>query len=347
MELTRKYRPRRLKDIVGQSAAINHVEGMFARKQFPHCILITGMSGVGKTTLGRILAYMFNRVKYGRPLPDLMEETIGSERGIDNMRDIIASANFAPQRRYRVILLDEVHLLTKQAASALLGPIEDSPTKTIWILITNQSDSLSLLSTVIRRAYKIHLVQPKESDVRQLITRVARKEKIEFPRHNRVIRRIANMSAGSPADALFMLQSAMDAQAGSNYKDIIHKAASVLDSRAVDRLSAKLLIAIYTGKLEYALRLVTQITEYIPTINMILNFNSWMINQHTGHRGWWHPLTKQFQSYITTQPTLAVNLHIHAGLVNLRSEILRFSSVETHLLLARISHMIIHRNDRW
>lgn len=164
-----KYRPNSLRALVGQSNAVQQITAMINKKALPSCILITGITGTGKTTLSRIIAKILNCCDLDENLvpcgvcPNCkdssayyQENNTASDRGIDNIRNLGQLANMIPMgANIRVICLDEVHQLQAASSSALLKFVEDTPPQTLWILATSNPEKL--LNTIPGRCARINL----------------------------------------------------------------------------------------------------------------------------------------------------------------------------------------------
>jgi len=339
MEFVDKYRPRRLKDLLGQPAAVSRVQGMINNQRIPRQILISGPSGVGKTSLGYILAYLFNGVKYGRPLADLQEFNIGTDRGIDRIREIIAAANYAPRRKYRIMLLDEIHQATGAAASALLKPIEDAPERTIWLLVT--SEPQALLPAIVRRCYLLPLVQPQPADILPLLRRVAGRERLQLPRKNKLLRDIATAANGQPALALQLLQGAADS-GGADYAAMLAGAFAAVPDLAPSNLAIKILVFIYRRRPQLVLANLTPTPAAIPLLNALLTMNGWLLQNKIDRAPWRSPLTDKLAQH-TEQISLARVLRVQNSLLDVRAEVQRFILPEQHLLPARLAYIAQNR----
>ena len=128
--LYRKYRPLNLDEIIGQKPIIQTLQASLKQGSFGHALLLTGPRGVGKTSLARILAHAINQVEYRLnhiPL-DIIEIDAASNGRIDEVRDLREKIKFMPvELKYKVYIIDEVHMLTKESFNALLKTLEEPP----------------------------------------------------------------------------------------------------------------------------------------------------------------------------------------------------------------------------
>ena len=134
--LYRKYRSRSLEDVVGQQNIIEALNRALETNKISHAYLFTGPRGVGKTTVARILAHKVNNLDYksdNMPI-DIIEIDAASNRRIDEIRDLREKVKIAPvQSKYKVYIIDEVHMLTNEAFNALLKTLEEPPEHVIFI----------------------------------------------------------------------------------------------------------------------------------------------------------------------------------------------------------------------
>lgn len=199
MELYKKYRPKLFKHVVGQPDAVRVLEDMLRRREVAHTILFTGPSGCGKTTLARI---MKEKLECGAM--DFNEVNCADSRGIDMVRDIQRRMGLAPVGgKCRIWLLDEVQALTKDAQSALLKILEDTPSHVYFMLCT--TDPHKLLATIKTRSTEVRVKPLPHVDISMLITYVLGKENIAITMD--VVERINDVAEGSARKALVLLHS--------------------------------------------------------------------------------------------------------------------------------------------
>lgn len=199
--LYRKYRPTTFDEIVDQDHITHVLKAAIERKAIPHALLFSGGRGTGKTTIARIFARAL-----GTDDSDMYEMDAASNRGIDHIRDLRESVQTLPYlSAYKVYIIDEAHMLTKEAFNALLKTLEEPPAHVIFILATTEKDALP--ETIISRCQVFDFRTPTYDRLSELILRTAAAE--TFTVSPSVARYIARASDGSYRDALGILQKIM------------------------------------------------------------------------------------------------------------------------------------------
>lgn len=183
MQLTRAFRPKTFKELVGQDKLIHTIRGLL-KKRMQNAWLFTGESGSGKTTLARIMALSFqckHQEKFGNPCKkcrknkydfDIIEANASEDTGKEEMQNIIADSDIYPKHgsKYRVYILDEFQGLSKHAQKMLLKKTEESPKTCIWILGTSEPELV--IKAMWRRVKSLGLEKLDEEGIKELIRRV-------------------------------------------------------------------------------------------------------------------------------------------------------------------------------
>ncbi len=168
--LYRKYRPHTFKDVIGQDHVIKVIENSIKLGNISHAYLFAGSRGTGKTSVARIFAQ-----EIGTTGSDLYEMDAASNRGIDDIREIREGVNTLPfESKYKVYIIDEVHMLTKEAFNALLKTLEEPPPHAIFILATTETEKLP--ETVVSRCQTFTFKKPNQAILREFAMTIAKKE---------------------------------------------------------------------------------------------------------------------------------------------------------------------------
>jgi DNA polymerase III subunit gamma/tau len=225
--LARKYRPETFKDLIGQEAMVTTLRNAFAADRIAQGYMLTGVRGVGKTTTARILARALNYVKDGLPdrptvemdgygahceaiiqsrHPDVIEIDAASNTGIDNVREIIESARYRPMSaRYKVFIIDEVHMLSKGAFNALLKTLEEPPPHVKFIFATTEVRKVPV--TVLSRCQRFDLRRVEVPVLADHFRRIAGSEGATV--EDDAVMLIARAAEGSVRDGLSILDQAI------------------------------------------------------------------------------------------------------------------------------------------
>jgi DNA polymerase-3 subunit gamma/tau len=196
--LYRKYRPQNFSEVKDQDHIVTVLEGAIKKGSIPHAILFSGTRGTGKTTLARIFARAV-----GTKELDLYEIDAASNRGIDDIRELKEAVHTLPyESAYKVYIIDEVHMLTKEAFNALLKTLEEPPAHVIFILATTEEEKLP--DTILSRCQVFRLNSPSRAVLVQVVTDVAKKE--GFTLKPEAADLIALAADGSFRDALGVTQ---------------------------------------------------------------------------------------------------------------------------------------------
>ena len=174
LALYRKYRPKTFDDVLGQDHIVEILKNAIRLKRISHAYLFSGPRGTGKTSVARILAR-----EAGCSQTDLIEIDAASSRGIDEIRALKESVHFAPLNgKIKVYIIDEVHMLTKEAFNALLKTLEEPPSHVIFILATTEIEKVP--ETIVSRCQNFNFYKIPENILRKSIVNIARGEGFEI-----------------------------------------------------------------------------------------------------------------------------------------------------------------------
>jgi DNA polymerase III subunit gamma/tau len=196
--LYRKYRPKSFTEVRDQEHIVTVLEGAIKKDTIPHAILFSGTRGTGKTTLARIFAGAIGTAEH-----DLYEIDAASNRGIDDIRELKEAVHTLPyESKYKVYIVDEVHMLTKEAFNALLKTLEEPPSHVVFILATTEEDKL--LDTILSRCQVFRFNTPSRRAITDLAIDVSKKE--GFVMSPEAADLVALAADGSFRDALGIVQ---------------------------------------------------------------------------------------------------------------------------------------------
>ena len=282
--LARKYRPTRFDDLIGQEAMVRILRNAFATGRIAHAFMLTGVRGVGKTTTARIIARCLNCTgpdgtggATAEPCgvcadcvailadrhPDVMEMDAASRTGVDDVREIIEATRYRPiQARAKVFIIDEVHMLSRNAFNALLKTLEEPPPHVKFVFATTELRKVPV--TVLSRCQRFDLRRVRIGELAAHFARIATQEAVNVePAALEVIARAAD---GSVRDGLSLLDQAI-AQADGTITE-----AAVTDMLGLaDRgLVFDLLEAVMAGQPRQALQITEQAHERGADLGMLL-----------------------------------------------------------------------------
>jgi DNA polymerase III subunit gamma/tau len=200
-----KYRPQKFSDVIGQTLVKSVLQNSLEKDRIKHAYLFYGPKGVGKTTLARIFANNLNDIEN---LPeaniDLIEMDAASNTSIDDVRQLIESAKTPPLvGKYKIYIIDEVHMLSKPAMNALLKILEEPPVYLIFLLATTNPEKL--IPTVLSRLTKLNLSSHSTQDIVDTLKVVVSGENLNIDEDS--LKLIAKRSSGSLRDAINMLET--------------------------------------------------------------------------------------------------------------------------------------------
>lgn len=202
--LYRKHRPKKLADVVGQEHITTTLENALKKDGVSHAYLFTGPRGVGKTSIARILAHEVNKLSYDEDAThlDIIEIDAASNRRIDEIRTLRERVHNAPAvARYKVYIIDEVHMLTREAFNALLKTLEEPPAHAIFILATTEAHKLP--ETIVSRTQRFTFKPVERSKAVEHLRHIANEEQIDIS--DDALELIAEHGGGSFRDSISLL----------------------------------------------------------------------------------------------------------------------------------------------
>ena len=233
--LALKYRPQTFEDLIGQDVVAKTISNSLRAKKTPNAYLFTGIRGVGKTTIARIVAKALNCAKGIENICkekmcehceaitnsnhiDVLEMDAASKTGVDDVRDLIEFSRYGPtSAKYKIFIVDEVHQMSKAAFNALLKTLEEPPQYLKFIFATTEIKKLPV--TVVSRCQRFDLPRIKSSELFDFIKKVTEKEKGKVT--DDVLKLIVKISEGSARDALSLLDRALVSLEKSSELDLI------------------------------------------------------------------------------------------------------------------------------
>ncbi|ASG67250.1 DNA polymerase III subunit gamma/tau [Francisella halioticida] len=244
--LARKYRPQSFSEVAGQQHALNSLVHALEAQKVHHAYLFTGTRGVGKTTLGRLLAKCLNCKTGVTAEPcnecencvainnnnfiDLIEIDAASRTGVEETKEILDNIQYMPsQGRYKVYLIDEVHMLSKQSFNALLKTLEEPPEYVKFILATTDYHKIPV--TILSRCIQLHLKHISQADIKDQLKMVLSKENIEVDEQS--LDYMAYHAKGSLRDALSLLDQAISFCGGKLEQSQIKQMLGIVDSEEI------------------------------------------------------------------------------------------------------------------
>lgn len=233
--LYRKWRPRTFDSVVGQEAITDTLKNAIKRGTISHAFLFAGPRGTGKTSCAKIFAKALNctNLQDGEPcnkcenclaadkgtMPDIMEIDAASNNGVDEIRDIRDKVKYAPtQGKYKVYIIDEVHMLSIGAFNALLKTLEEPPEHVVFILATTELQKVP--ATIISRTQRYNFKRISKADLERRMKYILDQEKISY--EDKAISVIAQVADGGMRDALSILDQLLSYEKGTvNYDDAL------------------------------------------------------------------------------------------------------------------------------
>ena len=270
--LARKFRPGRFDEVIGQEPIVRTLRNAIEGNRLAHAYLFSGVRGVGKTTLARILAKCLNCRASEAPVPDpcgkcescleisesgsldVHEIDGASNRGIDDVRELRETSRYQPSRdRYRVFIIDEVHMLTREAFNALLKTLEEPPAHVVFIFATTEYQKVP--DTITSRCQHFEFRRIPRPVLAQTLSSVAKREKVKLG--DRAADLLARSAGGSMRDALGFLDQAI-AYCGDEVTDEgLRETLGVIGLEVVDSFFD----AVTTGDAAAAVKLVDDLAK--------------------------------------------------------------------------------------
>ena len=235
--LALKYRPQEFKDLIGQDVMVETVTNAIKLGKTPNAYLLTGIRGVGKTTTARLIAKALNCIKNNEKNSkctpenfcssckeivnsshiDVLEMDAASKTGIDDVREIIENSKYSPtSANFKIFIIDEVHMLSKQAFNGLLKTLEEPPPRLKFILATTEVRKIHV--TILSRCQRFDLKRVKLENLFSHLKEVTKKEKGKISEN--ALKLIAKTSEGSVRDAISLLDRALIVQGGDKNKEV-------------------------------------------------------------------------------------------------------------------------------
>ena len=284
--LARKYRPSTFSEVVGQEHILKALENSIQHNKLHQAYMFSGTRGVGKTTIARVFAKCLNcqtgdmpqpepcnecsaciEIKAGRHI-EFLEVDAASRTGVDDMRELLESVQYKPANaRYKIYLIDEVHMLSKSSFNALLKTLEEPPPHVIFLMATTEVEKVP--KTVLSRCLQLNLKIIPENQIREHIQSLLDLESIKYDEESLGL--IANSAQGSIRDGLTLLDQAIAHGNGALESDQVKALLGTIDQSYIIELVNH--VALSDGDGAYlALNKITELNvEYEQVLKIIIS----------------------------------------------------------------------------
>ncbi len=291
--LARKYRPQTLNDLVGQDVLVKTLTQAIQTQKLPHAFVLHGIRGVGKTTTARIIAKALNctNLNIDDPVPnpcgtcpsciaitedrhlDIVEMDAASRTGVDDIREVIEAARYkAVNARYKIYIIDEVHMLSKSAFNALLKTLEEPPPHVKFIFATTEIKKIP--DTVLSRCMRLDLARIKPDILLSLFKKVATAEQVSID--DEALALIVRAADGSARDGLSLLDQAIALSGNHVVAEAVRNMLGLVDRGRLFQLLDALFSGHITQVLEEVRNLQNLGGDSIVILSELLDLTYWI-----------------------------------------------------------------------
>ena len=357
--LALRHRPKTLEEVVGQEHVKKTLTGVFKSNRVPNAFMLVGTTGIGKTTLARLIGRYLNCAKRNAcgkcescenmtadSHPDYLEINASEAGNIETVRKLIESARYIPSFRFRVFMLDEIHRASHAAIQALLVPVETPPSKTLWIFSTSEPSKIPNGKALIGRCQVLSLRTPEKNDVAARVMEVGKHERMKWLTE-KAAAVAAEYSGGHVRNALQILERASLTVDGSNKTPKPKGAAKLMEDVSMeasgddmDVLAFQLLLGLYKKDTKKVVKACLDASDPVALLGraVFVNSNASMLRLVDKHEKLWRSKAVMALQNAVKKDKVSEMSRITVELLKIREEL--FTIGQNHpmqLATARLS----------